>query len=141
MNDEDYSLWVSAHILATGGREEQLKPFLDANRDAFARIGATYAELCECTQRLIERGEIPDWPREHANAVIQELRRYRIERQKTRDRETFPQRYSAVGHVEKCDCPQCHGGEILPSYEAARNRLSQYVKESASGKKKPRKKP
>lgn len=134
MTNAEWDGWSSAHIVATGGRENQLREFLDANREIFENLGATAVELGECTERINSRGEIPNWPYEHANALVRELKALRSERQRAKARETFAQRYRAVGHVDGCDCPQCNGGKKLPSYAEAEKELKAYIG-AATGKK------
>ena len=94
MSEDQYALWTSAHILATGASESQLQPLLAANRDTFAKLGATYVELCECTQRLFEDGRVPNWPAEHANALVNELKALRAEQRKSFNSGTYGAGYS-----------------------------------------------
>ena len=128
MNDKDFAAWVSAHIAATGAEVARTTEVLWANREGIvSRWRASYAEMCECTQRLFEGGHVPQFPSEHPNALYRELRAMRAE--KFRESETRRNSDPMTGPVRGCDCPSCNGGEIKPSYEQAMNRLALYLKE------------
>lgn len=133
MTDAIFGQWVEAHIAATGAEPVRLTELLWANRGAILdHWHATYAELSECTQRLFENGRVPKFPNEHPNALHAELKALRAERERSAKAETFPRRYYAPGHVEQCDCPNCNGGELLPSYAAALDRLHDYIRQHGS---------
>ena len=128
MTDQAFGDWVNAHVTATGGDPARLTELLWANREVIVtRLAATHAELCECSQRLIEGARVPQFPSEHPNAIVRELRAYRAEqaRQHSTERNVVPMGQRVKG----CDCPDCNGGEILPSYQAATDRLRVYLKE------------
>lgn len=128
MTDQAYGEWVNAHVTATGGEPVRLTELLWANREVIVtRLTATYPELCECTQRLIEGARVPQFPSEHPNAIVKELRAYRAElaRHESTNRNVVP-----AGHrLKGCDCPDCNGGEVLPSYQRATDKLRVYLKE------------
>jgi hypothetical protein len=136
MTDQEYQDWMALHIRCTGGNAEQLSEFLAANRWAIIDgWRATFGELCECTDRIVARGALPDWPRDHANVLKIELDALRAERRKgTR---TYGGGGYSFAHPGGCDCPDCNGGEVLPSYQkklddrdAGRLRLQKYIIEN-----------
>lgn len=127
MNTREFGEWVTQHVRATGGDAARLPELLWANREVIVdRLGATFGELCECTQRLFESGRVPQFPSEHPNALVKELKALRAEaaREESTRRNVIP-----AGHAMRgCDCPACNGGEILPSYDQAAKRLTAYVR-------------
>lgn len=116
MDDRDFELWESAHILATGANANQLREVLEANRTTFAGMGATYADLCEATERAIQAGGM-NWPNEHVAAIVRELKSILEERSRESRKGTYGAGGYAFRHEPGCDCPDCNGGEIKPSYE------------------------
>lgn len=135
MTNEVFGDWVKAHVIATGADPERVTELLWANRDTIVgKWEATYAELCECSQRLIEQGKVPEYPAGHTNAIKVELDALRRETKRPVRDQAFLERYRAVGHVPGCDCPDCNGGEVLPSYDQAKKLLEKYV-EAFKGKK------
>ena len=126
MSPEDFKEWVRLHCKHTGG-DAATAGILVANIGTInERWNATYAEMCECTQRLIQNGRVPQFPSEHPNALYRELRAMRAEefREESTRRAILPD--------GKCDCPRCNGGEILPSYQNALDRLAAYLKKHGS---------
>jgi hypothetical protein len=125
MTDQEYQDWMALHVRCTGGGVEQLSEFLAANRWAIIDgWRATYGELCECTDRIVARGAIPDWPRDHANCLKIELDALRAERRIGSRRygggnydNARPIRADGLDHRPGCPCPDCHGGEVLPAWE------------------------
>lgn len=133
MNEQDYSLWVSAHILATGANGTHLREVLDANFTTFQAMNATYGDLCEASERAIQAGNMK-WPDEHVTAIVRELKAIREEQRRAKSAGTYGGGSYALQHPAGCDCPDCNGGEILPSYEAkskdlkaARAKLQDYI--------------
>lgn len=127
MNESEYAEWMALHISATGADPPRLSEILAANRAIVCvSWNASYAEMCECSDRLVEFGRVPQWPDKHTNALRLELDAIRAEPKRVEAIRTVREMYG--GHVAGCDCPYCNGGEILPAYAAARERLHAAVK-------------
>lgn len=140
MDERDFDDWAAKHVLATGANAGQLLPVLEANRHTFANLNATYEEINECSQMILDSGQIPDWPDKHITALVNNLHSLRAERQKRKLAGTYGGGLYSYKHDDGCDCPTCNGGEILPSYEAKagalkakRKELQDYI-ESHGGK-------
>lgn len=132
MTRELFEQWVNIHITATGAEPVRLAELLWANRDTIIeRWHAEYAELCECSERLIERRRVPEFANEHTNAIHRELTALREEQARKKRVDSF--RAVHGGHVQGCDCPHCNGGEILPSYEAAMDRFRNRERQKTKG--------
>lgn len=87
MTDREYDSWVNAHIAATGGDPARIAELLHANRKILtADWRATYAELCECSDRLVSAVRVPQFPSEHTNALLVELRAIRADQQQAKPR-------------------------------------------------------
>lgn len=126
MTTEQFAEWVKDHCKYTGANADTAA-LLVANRNVICgRWSATYAEMCECSQRLIESGRSPKFANEQMNALHSELVRLRGERYaavKSERRES--------SYVAGCDCPACNGGEILPAYARAMERYQAQIRELA----------
>lgn len=126
MNEREYAEWMALHISATGADPPRLSELLAANREIVCECwNASYAEMCECSDRLVEFGRVPQWPDKHTNALKLELDVIRAEPKRLESMRSARERYG--GHVAGCDCPYCNGGEILPAYAEARERLRDAV--------------
>ncbi len=125
MDASDFELWEAAHILATGANGTKLREVMEANRATFTNLHATYEELNECSQRILDSGEIPDYPDKHIAALMKNLHSLRAEREKRKGKGTYGGGAYSLKHPDGCDCPNCNGGEVLPSYEAKRRELTE----------------
>lgn len=126
MTPQEYDDWIKAHIKATGFVDAaRLTEMLDANfKIVNEKWNATYAELCEATDSLIEKGRIPNFPVEHMPAILGEIKAIRIEVERVA--KTKAQRQAYTTPDPRCDCPACNGGEIKPAYAAAMQRLREF---------------
>lgn len=124
MTEELYSQWIDAHVQAAGRGglfDTRLRDLLAANKHNFDKYNATYAELCECSDRIIGDARVPEYLDQHTNAIIRELRFVREDA--ARAKRVEQQRDLYAKRDPRCDCPACNGGEIKPSWEAAMQRL------------------
>lgn len=125
MTHEDFALWVDAHVKATGG-EARLSDLLWANRHIVdERWHATYAEMCECTQRLIEKCLVPQFAAEHTNALHRELRAIRAESERREKSKKFQETYAApvVERLDGCEFRGvCCGGKDYPRCQETQKR-------------------
>jgi hypothetical protein len=115
---EEFHQWVEGHVKATADDTNavRLTDLLWANRHIIVdQWQATYAEICECTDQMVEAGRVPKFPNQHTNALDQELKLLRAER-KARLK-TYGKGNYQFGHPAGCVCPQCHNGTILPEFE------------------------
>lgn len=131
MSDRDFGEWVGAHITTTGAEPVRLTELLWANKGTIlGRWDATYEELCECTQRLIEGRKVPEFPNGHTNAIGVELFALRAERARRRQTE-----YNVTPldePIKGCDCPRCYRPDGSPKYRATLARLKAYIAEHGS---------
>src|SRR5688572_4516671 len=104
MSEADFDQWVRAHVTTTGAEPQRLTELLHANRHIICdKWRADFADLCICTDRLVEGRRVPEFPNEHTNAIGRELVALRAER--LRAEQT---RYSVADTGERikgCDCP------------------------------------
>lgn len=122
MTSAEFGDWIKVHVQATGADPVRLTDLLWANFEIVeGKWHATFAELCECSERLIEAGKVPQFPAEHTNAILKELRWMREERERLRKLEQQREMYAK--RDPRCDCPACNGGEVKPAWEAAMARL------------------
>jgi hypothetical protein len=131
VNEAQYRDWVSNHIAATGGDAERLSEVLWANLEIVTRKWhASYEELCECSERLIEAGRVPQFPAEHTNAIWKELCRIRDERERANKNRVQRATY-AVTHGPQCDCIGCAEARGDQAAIATRAKLRALVGEIA----------
>lgn len=126
MDEKEYARWIALYIGATGftgANEDRLNEVLAANRHIFAELRATFPELCECTDRLVERAEVPQWPSEHTNALLRELKNLRDERTKRAAKGTYGGGNYTL-HASGCPCHDC---TARPSHEKL-SELKAYIR-------------
>ena len=124
MTNEQFTDWVRLHCQCTGAGADTAQILMANCEIILERWHATYAELCECTQRLFQDGRVPKFPADHPNALARELRIYRTERA----RETESAGLIAAGRTLKgCDCPRCLPPNGSPKWQAAKARLRKWV--------------
>lgn len=137
MTHEDFALWVDAHVKATGA-EARLSDLLWANRHIIDdRWHATYAEMCECTQRLIEKSLVPQFPAEHTNALHRELKQLRAENERREKSKKFQETYAtpAVERLEGCEFRGvCCGGKNHPQCQEVQRRWDAMMARERSAK-------
>lgn len=126
MDDELFGRWVSDHIAAAGRGGEmdlRIREMLWANRKVLVDHNhATFAELCECSDRLIGGNRIPEYLDQLASAIVRELRYVREDAarlSKTRDQRVTYGR----GHGGDCPCVGCAEKRGEPAAIATRARL------------------
>lgn len=133
MTTEQFVEWVSDHCKYTGGNADTAD-LLVANRGIIcSKWGATYAEMCECSQRLIESGRSPKFPNEQMNALHAQLVSLRSERLTAVRNER-----RSIEIVSGCDCPACNGGVMTEKYANAMTRFKLMLKDLADGMAPPR---
>lgn len=103
MTAMDFEAWVELHCEATAASAEAAVALL-ANRAIFLNSWqASYAELSECTSRLIAKRRVPKFANEHSDAIGNELHHLRLER----TAEARPDHSKAFYVAPRCDL--CHG--------------------------------
>lgn len=108
MTASSYAGWVELHCEATAGSVEAAASLLsDVVRQQFEGMNATYAELSECTARLIGGLRSPKFANEHTGAVLGELRILRSERSTA----GLPDHSDAYYDAPRC--PLCGGDGLV----------------------------
>lgn len=127
MSESDFLQWVKAHVTTTGAESVRLTELLMANRHIICnQWNADFADLCICTDRLVDGGRVPEFPNQHTNALHRELIALRSER--TRDAMT---RYSVSETGERikgCDCPKCEPPNGSEKYQRVRAKFEEWLK-------------
>jgi hypothetical protein len=80
MSDEEFDGWVGYHCELTAANPEAAASLLATRTVFITDWSATYAELSECTVRLLRFLRVPKFANEHAEAVARELMTLRAER-------------------------------------------------------------
>lgn len=81
MTDTEYRDWVKIHVTSTAANADAVSALMSPLvRRYFDEVGATAAELEECTYRLLAGARGPKFASEHHEAVAVELRRLREDR-------------------------------------------------------------
>lgn len=108
MSAEEFDAWAKYHCELTAASAE-VGVSLVASSAVFTETwGATYAELCECTVRLLRGLRVPKFANEHAEAVARELMALRSEAVA----ESRPDHSAA--YYESPKCLLCGGSGFVP---------------------------
>ena len=122
MTNDQFQQWVAAHIQATGADSERVSELLWANSGNInEKWNASYEEMCEASDRLVEFGRVPAFASDHTNALKAELDTIRSDRRRAESQKFQRELYGQ--HQRGCDCPSCNGGNASPAWESARARL------------------
>jgi len=103
VTDSDFADWVTFHTNSTGA-SERVRLTVTANRQVFTGDwGATLAELCEVTGRLVKGKRLPKFPELHPTAIGDELIAIRTE---------IASAARATGEGAP-SCPDCAGSGLV----------------------------